>query len=157
MLEAILVMAALGLGSSLGLGIASKKLAIEVDPRIEKLTELLPGANCGGCGYAGCGGLAEAVILEGVAVTKCPVCDASAIENICSEMGLEAGAVVKKVARILCGGGDNVVGKKFDYRGVEDCKAAALIGGGDKSCPYGCLGYGTCIAVCPFNAMYEGP
>ena len=157
MFYAILVMAALGLGASLGLGIASKKLAIEIDPRIEKLTDLLPGANCGGCGYAGCSGFAEAVIGEGVAVTKCPVCDVSTIEGICSELGLSAGAVVKKVARILCAGGDNRVGKRFEYKGVQDCKAAALLAGGDKSCPYGCLGYGTCIAVCPFDALSKGP
>lgn len=157
MLYAILVMAALGLGASLGLGIASKKLAVEIDPRIEKLTELLPGANCGGCGYAGCSGLAEAVINEGVDVGKCPVCGVSALETICKELGLEAGTVVKRVARIMCAGGNDKVGKRFDYNGVRECKAAALLAGGDKNCPYGCLAYGTCIAVCPFEALSEGP
>ena len=157
MLSAILVMAALGLGSSLGLGIASKKLAIEIDPRIEKLAELLPGANCGGCGYAGCSGFAEAVITQGVEVSGCPVCAASAIKGICKALGLEAGEVTKRVARILCAGGNDRVSKRFDYNGVRECKAAALLAGGDKSCPYGCLAYATCIAVCPFGALSEGP
>ena len=157
MLYALLVLGALGLGASLGLGIASKKLAVKTDPRIEKLAEFLPGANCGGCGYAGCGGFAEAVINDGIAVTKCPVCDVSTIENICKEFGFEAGARVKMVARILCAGGDNRVGRGFGYKGVTDCKAAALICGGDKNCPYGCLGYDTCIKACPFDAISSGP
>jgi len=157
MFYAVVVLAALGLGASLGLGIASKKLAVNLDPRIEKLAEMLPGANCGGCGYAGCSAFAEAVINDGVPVTRCSVCGSSMVEGICRELGLEAGEVVRRVARILCSGGNNRVGKRFEYNGVIDCKAAALLAGGDKNCPYGCLGYGTCIAVCSFGALSEGP
>ncbi|MBN2208228.1 MAG: RnfABCDGE type electron transport complex subunit B [Candidatus Coatesbacteria bacterium] len=157
MLYALLVLGALGFVASAGLGVASKKLAIKMDPRIERLSELLPGANCGACGFAGCSNLAEAVINEGAVVTRCPVCDETTLSTICKELKLEAGARVKMVVRIMCSGGDNKVGRSFDYKGVRDCKAAVLIAGGDKNCPFGCLGYGTCIEVCPFGALSEGP
>lgn len=138
------------------MGIAARRFGVKVDPRIEQLEELLPGANCGGCGYAGCSSFAEAVVRDGVAVTRCPVCDEKTVEAICQKLGLDAGPRRRMVARIVCQGCDSLVGRRFRYNGVQDCKAAALLGGGDKECEYGCLGYNTCVDVCQFDAISPG-
>ncbi|OQX83855.1 MAG: hypothetical protein B6D63_05555 [Candidatus Latescibacteria bacterium 4484_7] len=154
MSTAVIVLAVLAFVLGLGLAVAARIFAVNVDPRIEKITEILPGANCGGCGYAGCSDLAKAIVEGKAGVDACPVGSAEVAEKIAKIMGVElSGDKVRKVAIVLCSGDDQVASKKFYYNGIEDCASAALIFGGDKSCKYGCLGLGTCADVCPFDAI----
>ncbi len=154
MLSAVLALALLALALGFGLAIAARVFAVKVDPRVEMIEDLLPGANCGGCGLPGCSELAK-MIVEGKAdIDACPVGGESVAAEIAKIMGQSyEGGGVRKVAIVLCNGGDQVASKKFYYNGVYDCASAALIFGGDKSCRYGCLGLGTCAGVCPFDAI----
>jgi Na+-translocating ferredoxin:NAD+ oxidoreductase subunit B len=152
-LSAVLVIC---MGGILGLtiGIAAKIFAVKQDERIELIIDELPGANCGGCGLAGCADFAKAILAGTVTPDQCPVCASVAIEKISGILGIDSVVnKVKNVAVILCGGDKN--NAKFDagYNGVNDCKSAVLVGSGVKGCRYGCLGLGTCARACPFNAI----
>lgn len=145
-----------GLGAIFGVGLAfaAQKFAVKVDPKVEMVRDVLPGANCGACGYAGCQGYAEAVATNpDVSASLCAPGKASVADAIARITGKAAGAVEPNYARVMCQGGCSNSLKKYKYEGVRDCRAAVLAGGGDKSCDYGCLGYGTCAAVCPFGAI----
>lgn len=126
---------------------------VDKDARIDEISEVLPGANCGGCGFAGCGAYAAAVVSEGADVSKCSVGGAAAAEKIAEIMGVRAAIGERKAARVLCGGTCDKAEDKYTYFGVSDCRAAAKLGGGAKSCAYGCLGLGTCQSVCQFGAI----
>ncbi|RKD33195.1 RnfABCDGE type electron transport complex subunit B [Thermohalobacter berrensis] len=149
----ILSLGGLGLLFGAGLAIASKVFAVEVDPKVEKIRAALPGANCGACGYPGCDGFANAVAEGKAPVNGCPVGGADTTEKIGEIMGVSAGAGEKKVARVICGGTCENAKEKYEYMGIKDCKAASLVSNGSKSCEYGCLGLGTCVDVCPFDAI----
>lgn len=152
-LSPIATIGGMGLLFGLGLGIAAKKFAVPVDERAEAIKECLPGANCGGCGFAGCEAMAKAIVSGESPVNGCPVCNADQIELIAKIMGLEAGAVEKKVAVVRCKGNYEMAGTKFEYEGIMTCQDANLLGGGPKLCAYGCLGLGSCQVVCPFDAI----
>jgi len=139
----------------LGLAIASRIFAVDADPRIEKVLDNLPGVNCGACGKAGCSNLAEAIAKGEAPPDACPVATAEAHKLIGEIMGVAVGAKERKVAVLLCNGG-NRVDSRHDYSGVRDCRAAALLHGGYKQCEYGCLGLGTCVEACPFEALRMG-
>jgi len=145
-----------GLGAlfSIGLAIADKKLHVEEDPRIGLILEELPGANCGGCGYPGCGSFADNIIDGTARITACAVNSPDGIEAIAAIMGIEAGAEEKKTARVLCKGGNFEAAKKGNYIGIETCIAAHLTKGGEKLCAYGCMGFGDCVEACPFDAIH---
>jgi H+/Na+-translocating ferredoxin:NAD+ oxidoreductase subunit B len=147
------VLAGLGLVSGLGLAVAAKFFAVEVDPRQEAVADNLPGANCGGCGYAGCNDFAAAVVRGDVAPDGCPVADADTAQLIAGIMGLTVEAKAPQVAIVLCQGSDDLAPKKYRYNGLASCKSAALLGGGDKTCTYGCLGLGDCQRACAFGAV----
>jgi len=150
-LNSVLVLALLGVLFGIGLAVASRKLKVESDPRIDEVEALLPGANCGGCGYPGCRGLAEAIVAGGAPGDACPVNkDCAPIAQV---MGVEANCRLPQVARVRCAGGKNETEQRFIYIGVEDCAAAHSLAGGPKSCIYGCLGLGSCAKVCPFDAI----
>lgn len=136
-----------------GLAIASSKLAVEVDPRIEEIEEVLPGANCGACGEPGCSSFAEAVVNGNAEINGCPVGGSEVAGEIAEIMGVESGDSVRRIATLLCKGGDEETFARSEYRGIESCKAADIAGGGNKSCVYGCLGFGDCEAVCSFDAI----
>ncbi len=136
-----------------GLGFASRTFQVERDERIDKVEEALPGANCGGCGYAGCGSFAEAVVSGEAPVDGCPVGGEDVASRVADIMGAEASTGEKEVAQVLCNGGWKEAARPAEYRGIESCKAANMINGGTKSCQYGCLGLGDCAAVCPFDAI----
>lgn len=144
-----------GMGLIFGgiLAYASQKFAIEVDPRITAISEILPGANCGGCGFPGCSGLASAIVEGSAPVNACPVGGPEIAKKIAEIMGVEAEESVRKVARVICNGDAQNCKEKFEYFGIQDCKAAAMVAGGSKSCAYGCLGLGTCVNVCQFDAI----
>lgn len=143
------------LGGILGLVLAyaSKKFRVEADPRIEKIAQCLPGANCGGCGFPGCGGYAAAIVEKGAAPDLCAAGGATVAEKIASVMGQKITAKEPVFAFVRCYGSG--VGVRFHYSGVTDCKAASVMGlaGSFQNCPYGCLGLGSCIEACPFGAI----
>ncbi|MEW6102139.1 MAG: RnfABCDGE type electron transport complex subunit B [Candidatus Omnitrophota bacterium] len=149
----ILALGALGLIFGVGLSIASKKLAVHVDPRLEQIHGLLPGSNCGACGGAGCFGFAEAVLSGKLSVDACRVSEHAAKEQIARLLGQKIEKKVKNVAVLHCHGGSKRVKDKFIYSGVKDCIAANMAMAGPKACFYGCIGYGTCARACPFGAI----
>jgi electron transport complex protein RnfB len=145
-----------GLGTVFGLGIAfaAKRFAVQIDPRVEKVKDVLAHAHCGACGYAGCEQYAEAVVNNpDVSPNLCIPAGAKGAEAVALITGKKAEVREPEFARIMCQGSSGKSRKKFIYEGVIDCRAAVLAGGGDKSCAYGCLGYGTCSRVCPFGAI----
>lgn len=154
-LQALLVLGAVGLLCGLALALASKFFAVAGDPRVEAIEECLSGANCGGCGYAGCAAYAAAVASGAAPVDLCAPGGAKAAAAIAKVMGLAApeGAGEPKAAFVKCGGDAGAAARRFAYNGIADCAAAAATAGGDKGCPYGCLGYGTCANVCPAHAI----
>lgn len=149
-----IVLCVLGIVFGLILGFASKVFAVEKDPREEAITEILPGANCGGCGYAGCDGYANA--LASGEEDKCNKCTAGgnsvalALSEAC---GMTFEETEKKVAFVHCKGTCDVTNKKAEFYGDRSCSAAKLLFGGDGACQFGCLGYGDCAAVCPEQAI----
>ena len=151
---AIVSVTIIGLICAVVLAIASKVMAVPVDEIQVRIRECLPGANCGACGYAGCDGYAAALSSgKETKTTKCiPGSDAVAAK-IAGVLGVEAEDVIEQVAVIHCRGDCDVTSHKFDYQGVESCKAARLFYGGTGSCTYGCLGLGDCAAVCPKGAI----
>lgn len=144
----------LGLVFGLGLGFAAKVFEVKVDPLIPIVREALPGANCGACGFAGCDAYAKAVVVEGAAITSCPVGGADLVEELSKIMGVEAVEVEKQVAYVKCQGSCEKAVEKYEYSGVMDCKNAAFLQGkGSKGCEYGCLGLGSCVKACDFGAI----
>jgi Na+-translocating ferredoxin:NAD+ oxidoreductase RNF subunit RnfB len=150
----LVVLAALGIIFGIALAIVAARFVVKVDPKVEQVRETLPGANCGACGFAGCMGYAEAVVGNpDVAVSMCAPGKSAVAEKIADITGKKAEKVDPKIARVFCQGGTSLSQRKFIYTGVQDCAAAVLAAGGDKSCEYGCLGYATCMRACPFDAI----
>ena len=153
---ALLVLAALALVFGVILAVASKVFEVKTDPRFPEIMDCLPGANCGGCGYAGCAAAANAIIAGKAAVNCCPVAGAEGAEKIAAIMGVEAAAGEREVAHIICNGGC-AAKKKFEYIGVQDCLGAMKVAGnGPLACAYGCLGLGSCVKACTFDAIKIG-
>ena len=137
-----------------GLAFAAKRFAVQEDPRIDQVSEVLAHAHCGACGFAGCRQYAEAVVLNPeVAPNLCTPGGKASAEAVAKITGKEMTALEPKVARVFCQGGMSKSIRRFKYEGIADCKAAILASGGDKGCIYGCLGYGTCFRACPFGAI----
>lgn len=151
----ILTLTLLGLIFSLGLVFANKKLAVQSDPRVEKINAALPQANCGACGYAGCQALAEAIAAGKAEPGSCPVGGAETVTRIAEILGVQAAEVIQKVARLHCRGTHEAAPRRSQYLSLETCFAAHLLGG-DKLCTYGCLGLADCVRACPFEAMVMG-
>jgi len=149
----VTILGGLGILFGIGLGIASRKFAVHVDPRVEQVEEALPGAGCGACGYAGCKRYAEAVVAGDADVTQCVPGGQGVADTIAAILGVESAQVEPTVAKILCHGRRAVAVENFLYSGIEDCRAAILLHGGSKGCEYGCLALGTCADVCPFGAI----
>ena len=145
----------IGLGLLMGalLALASKLFAVKKDEKAEAIKECLPGANCGGCGYSGCDAYAAAVSSGDAPVNKCSVGGAEAASKIAQIMGVDAGEQVRMRAQVMCSGTGEYAKKKYIYEGIDDCVAASKIGGGDKMCKNGCIGLGTCVRACPFDAI----
>lgn len=135
------------------LSVASKVFKVERDERIDKVKEHLPGANCGGCGYAGCEALAEAIVKGEAKCNTCPVAADSETAEICQIMGMSPEKAVRLRAQVMCSGVCDTAKRKYEYEGEADCSAAMRLGGGPKECPNGCIGLGTCVKACPFGAI----
>ena len=161
-LIAVGVLGGLGLIFGLVLAIASKVFYVETDPRLDLLNECLPGANCGGCGYAGCGGYAEAVLKGEAAIGKCASGGNECAQKMAEIMGVKAEKMERKVAMVRCSGYKAVdengapIGAKLKgvYEGINDCLAASKVAGhGPSACKFGCLGFGNCVAACQYGAI----
>jgi len=158
MIYAVISLAVLGAAFGIVLGVAQKKFAVEVDPRIEAILEVLPGANCGGCGYPGCNGYAEAIIAGTAPINMCAPGKEEIQKQIAAVMGVEAAeTTVRKVAQLLCNGGRDRAAFNYEYEGIQDCHVAATMFKGPKACSFGCIGLGSCVKSCPFKAIVMGP
>ena len=152
-LWAVIWFAALGLGLGTILAIARRIFASEKDERIDFITEVLPSANCGGCGYAGCVALAEAIVKGQAQSNSCPVGGVELAAKIAEIMGEQVEEGVRYRAQVMCSGTNDLAKDKYEYYGIKDCIAANRLAGGSKACPNGCLGLGTCVANCKFDAI----
>ena len=154
-ITATIVVAAVGLFIGLFLGIAAIKFKVETDPKEEAVLAVLPGNNCGGCGFPGCSGLAAAIAKGEAAVNGCPVGGEAIAKKIGEIMGVDAEAGTKMVAFVKCKGDCEKAKVDYDYTGTLDCSMMAFVpGGGPKACDYGCLGNGDCVRACPFDAIH---
>lgn len=146
-----------GVGLFIGvfLGIAAIKFKVKTDEKEEAVLALLPGNNCGGCGFAGCSGLAAAIAKGTAAVNACPVGGQPVADKIAAVMGVAAESGTRKTAFVRCQGDCDKTTLDYEYTGIEDCRMLSFVpNGGAKTCNYGCLGFGSCVKVCPFDAIH---
>ena len=151
--SAVILCTIVGAVGAIILVAAAKFMAVEEDPRIEEVASCLAGANCGGCGYAGCADYAKAVVMDGVPCDKCAPGGPKAAAAIAKIMGGEASAVEKK-AVVQCQGSSEHCKPAYDYKGIQTCAAAATLYGGPKTCSFACIGLGDCTKVCKFDAIH---
>lgn len=150
----VLIVSGIGLLAGILLAVLSKIMAVPVDEKEEAIVEVLPGANCGACGFSGCSGYAAALSKgETVQTGLCAPGGNDVSVKIAEIMGLAASEIKPMTAVVRCNGGDECAQKKMIYSGVESCKMASQLFGGDKACIYGCLGLGDCVKECPYNAI----
>lgn len=149
------VVSILGMLIGLFLGVASKRFEVPVDERESQVRELLPGVNCGGCGYAGCDACASAIATGEAAANVCPVASSEVHAEIAKLMGSSVEETERMMAYVNCVGTCDKSKINSTYYGPKDCKLAAGVGGnGSKSCSYGCMGFGSCVKVCAFDAIH---
>jgi electron transport complex protein RnfB len=151
---AVLTLAALSFLFASFLVLAHRKLHVDEDPRIDAANSMLPGTNCGACGFPGCLGLAQAMVAGTALPGKCTVMTEDERDDVAGYLGIDVGAEEKVVARLACAGGTNVARNRADYAGLQSCRAANLVAGGGKACFWGCLGLGDCETVCDVDAIY---
>lgn len=149
---AIIVVTLIGLLGAVVLVVASQFLMVEVDARVEQIGEILPGVNCGACGYAGCADYAEAVV-KGAKPNRCIPGGATTANEVAAIMGEDAGDITLQKAVVACSGSLCNITTKYQYEGVQSCAACVELHGGSSSCAYGCLGFGDCAAACPYDAI----
>ncbi len=155
MFEPALVMAGIGVGAAGVLAVAAKAFYVEIDARISEVEDTLPGANCGGCGFAGCGPCAEEIVSGRAPIDACIVGGPDTTKAVAAIMGGAAGSAEPRVAMHRCTGGDRAE-RKYEYDGALDCRAMHELSGGDLRCRFGCLGLWTCVEACPFDALGKG-
>ena len=153
-LIATLVVGVIGLLIGIALVATGKKFQVETDERVGAVRECLPGNNCGGCGYAGCDAVAEAIVKKEALINTCPVCSGEAVEKIGKIMGVSAVKRMRKVAFVQCAGDCNHTAEKCNYVGIHDCRAAVMSGISVWECDYGCIGFGSCVKACAFDAIH---
>ena len=148
-----LILGVCGAIAGILLTVASKIFHVEVDERIEKISEALPQANCGACGYAGCADYAAAIVNNGAATNLCRPGGSDAAKKIAEILGASAEEVIPMTAVVRCNGDCNATSTAFDFTGVQTCKAVKRFYDGNGLCKYGCIGLGDCAAVCEKNAI----
>jgi Na+-translocating ferredoxin:NAD+ oxidoreductase RNF subunit RnfB len=160
-LIAVIVLGGIALIAALVLFICSKRFAVYEDPRIAQVNELLPGANCGGCGFAGCGGMADALVkgadkgsLDGL---NCPVGGSDVMGRVADLLGMAIANGEPKVAVVRCNGTCEHRPRTNEYNGLRSCAAMHSCGAGETACGFGCLGCGDCVAACQFDAIHMNP
>ena len=152
-LTTTLVITLIGLVVAVGLVVAGKLFFVKKDEREAAVRELLPGNNCGACGYAGCDALAAAVARGEAPVNACPVGGNPVAEKIAAVMGTKAEAVERHLAFVRCKGSCDVTKNQGKYIGLQDCRTAVMNGIRTTECDYGCIGLGSCVSVCPEHAI----
>ena len=149
----VLLVAGIGLVAGLGLAIASAVMAVPKDEKAEAIQEMLPGANCGACGFSGCSGYAAALAKGEAKPGLCSPGGAEVAAEISAFLGLGGVDVEKKVAVVRCSGSEDYAGEKMRYAGIESCAAAVQLAGGPSSCSFGCVGFGDCVKACQYGAV----
>ena len=153
-LMAIILVTVIGLIGAVILVAASIVMYVPVDERVEKITGVLAGANCGACGCAGCADYAKSIVEEGAPINKCTPGGAKTVAAIAEIMGVEAGSVTPMKAVVACSGTCEKTSKRYTFEGISSCQAVKGLYGGDGACAYGCLGYGDCTRACAFDAIH---
>lgn len=149
----IATLGGLGIIFAILLSFASRAFHVLVDRKVAEVNSALPGANCGACGFPGCEGLANAIVNDGAAITSCPVGGEPLVEKLAEIMGMDAELDEVYVAHVFCDGNQTNAGEKFEYHGINDCRANINLQGGSKICSYGCVGCGSCMHDCMFDAI----
>jgi RnfABCDGE-type electron transport complex B subunit len=147
------ILGGVGTGFALLIALAHRRFYVFEDPRLEGVTQLLPGTNCGACGYPGCRGFAEGLVAGTTSPAGCSVLSAEQRVEVAEFLGVEVGTAVQRVARLLCAGGRDVAPQRAEYLGLETCAAAAAVASGGKACTWGCLGLADCARACTFDAI----
>ncbi len=153
-LEPALILGGVGLIFGMLIAIANRKFKVWEDPRLDGVTALLPGTNCGACGYPGCRAFAEGLVAAETEPVGCTVMGADETTDVADYLGVDAGEAQRRVARLLCAGGSDVAIQQADYLGWDTCRAAAAVAGGGKGCIWGCIGLADCRDVCDLDAIY---
>lgn len=153
----LVVMTAVGLVFGFILATANKKFAMELNPLIHIVEDILPKGQCGACGFAGCAAYAEAVVNNpDVAPNLCIPGKKIIADQVATITGKVAPEVEPRIAQVRCQGTPDKAAQKYAYKGISDCVAANMVQGGPKGCQYGCMGFGTCAKSCPFDALHMG-
>ncbi len=152
-LRALIPLGILGMLFGLIIGFSARKMRSETNTLFEKINAELPGTNCGGCGFSSCEEFARALSEKTIRPYKCTIADDRTIVKLSRLSGQKALKPIKMRAQVMCSGTIDLAPKKYNYDGIMDCVSVSRLGVGDKACPYGCLGYGTCVKACPFGAI----
>jgi len=158
LLYTILTLCALGVFSAVILYFVARKFRVEEDPRIDEVEKMLPGANCGGCGFAGCRGMADALVKrDDISALFCPVGGGDCMKAVAAYLGKAAAERQPEVATVRCGGTCEKRPRTNEYNGAKSCAVASSLYVGETGCAFGCLGFGDCVAVCAFDAIHINP
>ena len=158
LLFTVLTLCVLGVLSAVVLYFVARKFKVEEDPRIDEVEKMLPCANCGGCGFAGCRNMAEALVKrDDISDLFCPAAGAEVMKAIADYLGKSAPVKEPRVATVRCGGTCEKRPRTNAFDGAKSCAVAASLYVGETGCAYGCLGYGDCVAACKFDAIYINP
>ena len=158
LLSAILTLSLLGILAAVVLYFVAQKFKVEEDPRIDEVEKMLPGANCGGCGFAGCRGMADALVKnDDISALFCPVGGGDTMKGIAAYLGKAAPEKEPMVATVRCGGVCDKRPRTNTFDGAKSCAVASSLYVGETACAYGCLGYGDCVAACAFDAIHINP
>lgn len=154
LIVSLVSMGGVGLILSMILAVADKKLAVKEDPRVEQALEVLPGVNCGACGFAGCAAYATALAEGKVSINACKPGGSDVAKKLAQILGIEeTEKLTPKIARVFCSGGNQEAVKDKIYTGIMTCVSANIVGG-EKACLYSCIGFGDCVEACPFDAIH---
>lgn len=158
LVASIVTLGVIGCVSAIVLYLVAKKFKVEEDPRIDQVAGVLPGANCGGCGYPGCRGFADACVkADSLDGKLCPVGGQPVMAKVADILGLTVGEATPKVAVVRCNGTCSARPRTSNFDGSKSCAVAVQLYGGETGCSFGCLGYGDCTDACPFDAIHINP
>lgn len=158
LLYTILTLCALGVFSAVILYFVAQKFRVEEDPRIDEVEKMLPGANCGGCGFAGCRGMADALVKrDDISALFCPVGGGDCMKAVAAYLGKAAAEKQPEVATVRCGGTCEKRPRTNEYNGAKSCAVASALYVGETGCAFGCLGFGDCVVACAFDAIHINP